>query len=199
VRPLASLRARRAPATPPEMHSSRCAGALSLRRAHSIVASAHCFARAVPSHGRHGTRSTARAHLALPLCARFSLDAKCGLTSATSAAATSRHWLSTTAAPAPPLPTSSSSPASASGAGAPAPPSAFKIVNQLSKLRLSVMNGIAASGMFAMLLPFDIVNNSGFAVHRLLSCVVHDEPRQLMFLLYLFCILSVQPSLLAPF
>jgi hypothetical protein len=156
------------------MHSSRCAGALSLRRAHSIVASAHCFARAVPSLGRqHGT---ARAHLALPLCARFSLDAKCGLASATTAAATSRHWLNTSAAPAPSLPSPSSAPASAPGAGAPTPPSAFKIVNQLSKLRLSVMNGIAASGMFAMLLPFDIVNNSGFAAHRLLSCLVHDEP-----------------------
>jgi hypothetical protein len=35
------------------------------------------------------------------------------------------------------------------------------MINQLGKLRLSWMNALAASGTFAMLLPYDIINNAG--------------------------------------
>ncbi len=46
----------------------------------------------------------------------------------------------------------------------PPPPTRWRIFTDITKLRLSIMNGMAASGMFAMLLPFDVLNNAAVFV-----------------------------------
>ncbi len=46
----------------------------------------------------------------------------------------------------------------------PPPPTRWRVFTEITKLRLSIMNGMAASGMFAMLLPFDVLNNAAVFV-----------------------------------